>query len=263
METLVSRYFDDKGREWGTYKITCDKCGGSGYQHNVGWLRADNGVGRCFKCNGVGFTTKDRRILTDREKAQRERAKVRKEEKKLEAENQRQKEFKKFLEENPITYICIDKKSYDERENLKAVGYRWIGQNWVGQEKTDLESIEVETKKVVESINEYGKLVYNIVAIKEAIENHKRKSSRSEYVGNVGEKVDTEVIVEKMIMFESRYGYIHLYIMKDTEENILVWKTSKLLNVEINDKIKIIGKIKSHNEYGGIKQTELTRCKIV
>lgn len=258
---LVKKYFDDKGKEWGTYKIVCDRCGGSGYQNDIGWLRTD-GVGRCFKCEGVGFITKDKRILTDKEKTQRERAKVRKEEKKLEAENKREIMFNKFVEENPITYICIDKKSYDEKEMLKEKGYRWVGNNWIGQAKTNLKSIEVDTKDIAIKFNEYGKIEYRTLTIKEIIENNRRKESKSKYIGNIGEKINRDVVVEKIVLFQTQYGYMHIYLMKDEEENVLVWKTSKLLDVQTNDKIKIMGTVKGHSEYNYTKQTELIRCKI-
>ena len=53
-----------------------------------------------------------------------------------------------------------------------------------------------------------------------------------------------------------------MYIMKNAQGNTLVWKTSKSLDINEGEKFIIIGTIKGHDTYDGIKQTILTRCKI-
>jgi hypothetical protein len=50
--------------------------------------------------------------------------------------------------------------------------------------------------------------------------------------------------------------------MKNEQGNVLVWKTSKSLNIEEGEKFTIIGTVKEFNTYDGTKQTILTRCKI-
>lgn len=45
-------------------------------------------------------------------------------------------------------------------------------------------------------------------------------------------------------------------------ENILIWMTSKELELEKGSPINLTGTIKSHQEYMGIKQTYLSRCII-
>ena len=50
--------------------------------------------------------------------------------------------------------------------------------------------------------------------------------------------------------------------MKNEQGNVLVWKTSKSLNINEEEKFIITGTVKEFNAYDGIKQTILTRCKI-
>ena len=87
----------------------------------------------------------------------------------------------------------------------------------------------------------------------------------SSYVGTVGEKIKQEVMLNKELYFRSNYGYntgTYIYIMKNEQGNVLVWKTSKSLDINEEEKFIITGTIKEYNTYDGIKQTILTRCKI-
>ena len=92
----------------------------------------------------------------------------------------------------------------------------------------------------------------------------------SNYVGNIGERIDIEVYLVRRFAFENYYGMQQLYIFKDEENNLYKWKTSKYIvdskgqSIEMNEnKIFMKGTIKAHEEYKGVKQTELTRCKIL
>ena len=42
---------------------------------------------------------------------------------------------------------------------------------------------------------------------------------------------------------------------------LLVWKTTLFLDLDRNQEVTIKGTIKDHDEYDGVKQTVLTRCK--
>ena len=264
MEKLIKRYVDEKGKEWGAYKIECPKCGGKGFLERPDWIMTDN-EGRCFKCMGTGYIVKDKRILTEKEKIQREKAKVRREEKKeaerLEririAEEKKQEE----INNNPYTFICIDKNSYEKKEMLKENGYKWRCGKWIGTEK--VEGVELLQVKTADIISNTLELEYDVEKITLAIQKHNTESSS--YVGTVGEKIKQEVMLTKELYFRSNYGYntgTYIYIMKNEQGNVLVWKTSKSLDINEEEKFIITGTIKEYNTYDGIKQTILTRCKI-
>lgn len=81
----------------------------------------------------------------------------------------------------------------------------------------------------------------------------------SEWVGSVGSRVEFKVAEITCITgWETQWGYTKLYKITDEAGNIFTWKTSSW----VEDGIKTIkGTVKAHNDYKGIKQTELTRCK--
>lgn len=85
---------------------------------------------------------------------------------------------------------------------------------------------------------------------------------KSEYVGNIGDRITTPI--KSLICVHSSdtiYGMLYMYKMVDNNDNILIWSTSKCLK---DEKFSFVtGTIKSHDTYRDIKQTYLTRCKLV
>lgn len=90
----------------------------------------------------------------------------------------------------------------------------------------------------------------------------------SKHIGEVGDKIDLDVILEKRAWFDvpSFRGYgrdtMYVYTFRDEQGNALVWKTGKGLVYENGTKVHLAGTIKNHDEYDGEKQTTLTRCKV-
>ena len=90
----------------------------------------------------------------------------------------------------------------------------------------------------------------------------------SQYVGEIGDKIDLDVTLEKNAWFEipSFRGFgtdtMHIYTFRDEKQNAIIWKTSKGLGFENGTKLHLKGTIKDHSEYDEEKQTVLTRCKL-
>ena len=96
---------------------------------------------------------------------------------------------------------------------------------------------------------------------KEKAENEaKKEAENSEYVGNVGDRVEVEAEDFRCLTsWETQFGVNRLYKFVDKNGNVFVWKTGKYLeNVK-----KVKGTVKVHKEFRGVRQTELTRCKVV
>jgi len=94
-------------------------------------------------------------------------------------------------------------------------------------------------------------------------ENQRRKEAlagkASEYVGEIGERVELKVDSVKLITsWETMYGTTFVWKITDKDGNIYTWKTG---NGIPDDVVSIKGTVKEHKEYRGVKQTELTRCK--
>lgn len=84
----------------------------------------------------------------------------------------------------------------------------------------------------------------------------------SEYIGNIGDKITINVqSVKLMTSWDGQYGIIKIYKFMDKDGNVYTWKTSKLVD-DIFVEMSIIGTVKAHTEFRGIKQTEITRCRV-
>ena len=81
----------------------------------------------------------------------------------------------------------------------------------------------------------------------------------SEHVGNIGDRITVQIKDFAIVTsWETQYGLTKIYKIVDTNDNVYIWKTSGGL---ADDAIEIVGTVKSHNEYRGVKQTELTRVR--
>lgn len=92
------------------------------------------------------------------------------------------------------------------------------------------------------------------------------EAQTSKHIGSVGDRIQIDVqFVKCLTSWETCYGYYptttYLYKIVDKEGNVFTWKTSNFLNEDEPPKT-IKATIKEHDEFRGVKQTVLTRCKI-
>jgi len=134
-----------------------------------------------------------------------------------------------------------------------------------------MHDIIVNAKAIV--ISEYckhkhiGRLAYLPVAVEREKERERKAAERvieaakSDYIGSVGEKITVELSASSYISsFETQYGYTMIYRFVDITGNVLIWFSSRGINLD-NAKT-LTGTIKNHNEHNGEKQTIVTRCKV-
>lgn len=84
----------------------------------------------------------------------------------------------------------------------------------------------------------------------------------SNYVGKVSDKVEFDCEVINASSFETSFGMSHMYVFRDEHGNMLIWYASTKQKIERAQKVHVIGSVKKHSEYQGVKQTVLTRCKV-
>lgn len=83
----------------------------------------------------------------------------------------------------------------------------------------------------------------------------------SEYQGKEGDKLEFKVnTITCVYSSENQYGYTYMYKITDESGNVYMWSTSNGLDLDKVASIK--GTVKNHQEYNGVKQTWITRCKI-
>lgn len=93
----------------------------------------------------------------------------------------------------------------------------------------------------------------------------KEKNKKSNYVGDVGEKIELlvsfyrEAFYERESRYTGKYETVHIYTFVDENNNHIVWKTTAREHFDVGDKINLKAKVKEHNEYKDIKQTIITR----
>lgn len=95
----------------------------------------------------------------------------------------------------------------------------------------------------------------------------------SEYVSEVGQRIEVIAKIIKVLPIESDFGGCDLYLMEDLEGNSLNWYSSgsgfvlkkgknyqDWVYADTGDIVKFVGTVKAHKDYKGIKQTQFTRC---
>ena len=90
---------------------------------------------------------------------------------------------------------------------------------------------------------------------------HLDVNSESQHIGKIGERIAIVNIksFQTVYTYQITYGIVHLYKIIDQNDNIYIWRTSKF----VSSAKEMIGRVKEHSVYNGIKQTEITSCKVI
>lgn len=88
-------------------------------------------------------------------------------------------------------------------------------------------------------------------------------ASKSEFYGVVGQRVNLDLTVLRSRELEGFQGRpTTMLVFQDGEARQYVWFASKRILLD-QPKQRVVATIKSHQVYNGVKQTYLTRCKLV
>lgn len=265
---------DKNGTEYWVVTESCLKCGGSGYIHCYGHIQG----GICFECGGSGTNTyTEKKMLPEYEAKLIARRAARAEKKKQEMMAKADEANQEFLQKQGFdtlgrTYVVLGN-TYAIKDELKEKGAKWC--NLIGWHLPvalpEYETVEILVDDVYFK-DGYGMYRWNnwksyeeetySAKIKAAKDKHYAKDSTSEYQFEVGQKVEVELNVLKINWFDSIYGTHYIYNMQDANGNVFIWKTA-CNEIQEGDKVTIKATVKEHNEYRGVKQTVLTRCKVV
>lgn len=93
-----------------------------------------------------------------------------------------------------------------------------------------------------------------------AKEKEAQAGTRSTWQGEIGQRITLSDVECKLITsWDGMFGYTYVYKLTDQQGNIYTWKTGSWLEEGF---VSLVGTIKDHTEYKGVKQTELTRCRV-
>ena len=116
-----------------------------------------------------------------------------------------------------------------------------------------------------------------MVAKKIAEEECAKANAEVEYYGAVGDKFELTLTFDKSFGFEGAYGFTYIHLFHDDENHVFAWSSSNgtyqcwcktngkdgFLEYEVGKKYILKGTIKAHKEYRNVKQTVITRCKVL
>ena len=260
----------------------CDRCGGSGM-----YIIPRVFQGTCFACNGAGRIRKRVKAYTPDEYekylASQARAKERKAEQKaaelakLEADSETN--FRLALEADeydldcPQIFVVIGENTYAVKDELKELGCKYNPQfGWYCTHAVDVPVNYGMIGIPFDQVCEWNPIARKILIkgcakeIADAAKNEAAPKSDSKYIGEVKQRLrDMEVVYTNCREVESQYGISLLYTFK-SGENVLVWFCSGKgidPSIEVGETVLLTGTVKDHKIYNGVKQTILSRCKII
>lgn len=89
------------------------------------------------------------------------------------------------------------------------------------------------------------------------------KVNPSEYIGNKGDRLEANFKEVKVVAsYDTQFGTMTMYQFTLDNDNICVWSTGTYINTDEVKNGKIKFTVKDHNQFKGVKQTVVTRCKL-
>ena len=248
---------------------TCQRCGGLGgadkWQY-TGW--------KCYECGGSGISHKPQiyKVYTPEYEAKLNAQRAKRAAKRLaEAEAKAEETRRDWLaknqfDENGDTFIFTGN-TYDIKDQLRKLGAKYSNAlGWHINAPVDGYNMKTLNINDIATATLYGYTIDNL-KVAEQLAPPQEEKPVSNYIGNVGDKIDMTVTLDHIAYWENSFrpwehNLTYLYNFIDDNGNVLVWQTSKGLAIEDGTKVRVTGTIKEHNEYKEVKQTVLTRCKI-
>lgn len=266
----------------------CSRCGGAGGADKwalTGWT--------CFECGGSGLRNKpvifkeytpEHQAKLDAQRAKRQALRQAKweAEQREKAQELNAKFFSREGFDQDGNIWCILGDTYSIKDELKEAGCKFdYSLGWhCDHELEGYATIKLTASQICNK-NENGVFIsWKNEELSQLISEAQRKQEEmtapmnSEYVGNVGDKIEMPVTFWKMSTYKVKAfgGYYnrdepametkYIYSFIDASGNCLIWNTTSFNELTAGDKLILKGTIKGHKEYKGIKQTELQRCKI-
>lgn len=180
--------------------------------------------------------------------------------------------------------FCMDR-FYKIKAEMEKIGFNAESEQatkeahealaWIA-EQDDTHSSYIHNLKLVCSMEQVNSWHFGILAsllstwnkslAKEAEKKAEQAAEEhSEYVGNVGDRITFEVASTKIVTsWETDYGMMYLVKFVSVDGNVFMWRSSSIHNLPDDFELikKITGTIKEHNEFRGVKQTFVNRCKV-
>ena len=85
----------------------------------------------------------------------------------------------------------------------------------------------------------------------------------SEWVGGLQERITMPLTCTRIMHFMNTYGENTMFQFETDDGDICIWNTQTSKDIKENHRYMISGTVKQHSVYRAVKQTQLTRCKVI
>lgn len=159
--------------------------------------------------------------------------------------------------EDPEIFTRVE----EDKDGPRMVGGAWHGYSFKSVPRSYLQWLVLKSGLCeIDAEETMHRMAFVAQWIRDNVEVPEIKESN--WVGEVGQKIELDVSIENVRTLEGQYGYTYLYKMLDENGNDITWFASRAALKGLN-KAKIKGTIKKHSEFNGRKQTVLTRVKVI
>lgn len=223
----------------------CSRCGGPG--GSEAWKFTGYTCYRCGGHNSMTFESRDSRVYTaDRLASLNDAAERKAAKKRAEAERKVAKRRAEFISwareggrERGAAIGAILCAARNQQDGFIYDLARKIRVHWTLSER--------QLSAAAESL--------------EQVRARETRDAESGHVGAVKERIEFSGVVEFETEREGYYGTTHVIKFRDDSGNVLTWFASGLQDVARGDMVRVVGTVKKHDEYRGVRQTVLTRCR--
>lgn len=162
---------------------------------------------------------------------------------------------------------AVDFNAYsDENHQMVNSAIEWVLNKEDDEFDSYIHNLQVIVRSKYVSNREISILASLMQIYRKHVQSEELKKARmeaesgSEWLGNVGDKIKVDVkSAELVTSWETQWGFSGLFKFIDVNGNVITWITG---SADLNKVTSISGTIKKLDEYNGVKQTQLTRCKL-
>ena len=157
------------------------------------------------------------------------------------------------------TYALLDWFRESTARYHSIWGWYFVSEDELPQLPAGIEPIQLQWKDVAFEDEDALK---SESAIKEHIDTLMYEPSNSKWQGEIGERLELELLCVKVIENDGGYyGPSNFHLFSDSEGNEYCWTTASK-KLEEGKNYKLRGTVKTHQVYRNSNQTVLTRCML-
>lgn len=168
-----------------------------------------------------------------------------------------------------LTHCVIGDNTYSIKDYLKENGYKFDPTlKWHGASQIELPEGYSFLTLAFDDICEWNETWHeaNYYEKAKVIVDRAFKEAAGpclgEFVGEIGQRLrNMTAIYQSTRGFTGQYGWTNIHTFQ-IGEDVLVWFTTVDLDLEIGQTVNLTGTVKKHEEFRGVKTTQLSRCLV-